>query len=123
MLSGLVALAVDKLTKKVFNELVKDPFVQVSRADEIVVKPAIEQAAREEIAPIIEHLTNNEPWYRSNVTWGAIFSITGGITTIGTLWVNGVPLSFEAYGTPAMAVWGGGQALFGRWIARRPIGA
>lgn len=86
-------------------------------------KPEIKREVVQELKPVIEHLTNNEPWYRSNVTLGAIFSIMGGTATIGTLWINGVPLSWEAYGTPALAVWGGAQALYGRWVAKKPLGA
>ena len=108
---------------RVAESLTRSPYVPVQKADAPVVKEEVAEVLQKEVAPVIEHLTNNEPWYRSRVTWGAIFAILGGVATIGTMAANGVPLSWETYGTPALSIWGGVQALYGRWKARKPIGA
>ncbi len=85
-------------------------------------KPAVRQEVAKEVKPVIEHLTNNEPWYRSRVTWGAIFAILGGIATIGTAAANG-ETSMEVYTTAGMSILGGIGSLWGRWKARKPLGA
>jgi len=110
---------IGNIADKVLDRLIASPATSVTQAE----APAIREEVAKAVAPTIEHLTNNEPWYRSNVTWGAIFAILGGIATIGTHLVLGTPLSLEAYGPPATAIWGGTQTLFGRWFARKPLGA
>ncbi|MFC4172621.1 hypothetical protein ACFOYU_11210 [Microvirga sp. GCM10011540] len=110
---------ISSIADKVLDRLIASPQTTVTAAE----APAVRQEVAKAVAPVIKHLTNNEPWYRSNVTWGSIFAIMGGIATIGTHIVMGTPLSWEQYGTPALAIWGGVQALYGRWKARKPLGA
>lgn len=42
---------------------------------DVSAAPAIVEAVTKQIAPEIINATNNEPWFRSRVTWGAIASI------------------------------------------------
>jgi hypothetical protein len=107
------------IASRIADRLIKSPSVPVEAPAKSVVKVEVAK----ELRPVLEHLTNNEPWYRSNVTWGALFAIMGGLSTIGTHLVLGTPFTLEAYGPPAGAIWGGAQALYGRWAARKPIGA
>jgi len=116
-------MLIGKFVDKVFDRLEADLSAPVQKKDADDVKPIIEKVAREEIAPVIEHLTNNEPFYRSRVWWGSVGSILGGAATIITMAANGVPLSLETYGPPVGAIWGGATALWGRYAARKPIGA
>lgn len=115
-----------EFTGAIIKELIKSPGVPVTPDNASSVAPgvenAVEKAVEKEIGPRINHLTNNEPWYRSNVTWGAIGAILGGTATLITHLSLGTPLSWEAYGPPILAIFGGVQALYGRWIARKPIG-
>lgn len=72
--------------------------------------------------PIL-HATNNEPWYQSRVTWGAIVSIgTGllGAVGVATDWID--PDQAIALGLGLGSVVGGIITLYGRWKARKPIG-
>jgi len=116
------AAIVTGITTAILNKLIQTPGVPVSRENSVVVKPEIEQAVKREVAPVIEHLTNNEPFYKSRVTWGAIFAIMGGIATIGTAIANG-ETSMDVYWTAGMSVIGGFATLWGRWAARKPLGA
>lgn len=80
--------------------------------------------AGDAIGPLLAHATNAEPWYRSRVTWGAIVA---GIAPLAGLFgtalspdqQDGAVQALVAAGTLA----GAGLALWGRWRARRPIGA
>jgi hypothetical protein len=114
---------IGQITNAIIDNLIRAPSVPVSRENSGVVKPEVREAVAQEVGPVIDHLTNNEPFYRSRVWWGSVGSILGGAATIITMAVNGVPLSFESYGPPAGAIWGGATALWGRYGAHKPIGA
>lgn len=116
------AAIVTGITTAILNKLIQTPGVPVSRENSVVVKSEIEQAVKREVAPVIEHLTNNEPWYQSRVTWGAVFAVMGGIATIGTAIANG-ETSMDVYWTAGMSVMGGFATLWGRWAARKPLGS
>lgn len=77
-----------------------------------------------EIAPMVQHATNTEPWYQSRVTWGALVSIGAGVLALfgivltpeDTALIIGLATSI---GTAA----GGILTLWGRWKARKPLGS
>jgi len=75
------------------------------------------------ITPVVEHLTNNEPWYRSRVTWGAVASIV--LPLLGIAGVTSDVISSEEFVSLGLAVGsaaGGLLTLYGRWKARKPLG-
>jgi len=109
---------IGNIADKVLDHLVASPQTMVTPAEAPVVRKEVAEA----VAPVIEHLTNNEPWYRSRVSWGAVFAILGGISTIGTALANG-ETNLELYSTAGMSVLGGVATLYGRWAARKPLGA
>ncbi|PZO78421.1 MAG: hypothetical protein DI629_12020 [Mesorhizobium amorphae] len=84
-----------------------------------------------EVAAVVVNQTNQEPWYQSRVTWGAIFAVGGGIAGIAgysltpedqlTL-VNQTVEVVKATGAIVAAV-GGALAWYGRWRAKKPLGA
>jgi len=112
-------LIVLDIASRIADRLVQSPSMPVEATE----KPVVKATVAKELQPVIEHLTNNEPWYRSRVTWGAIFAILGGVASIGTMLANGVPLSLETYGPPLSSIGGGLGTLYGRWKARKPLGA
>ncbi len=112
ILGHVAQKAAPKIIDAVVDRIVKDPANSVTQAD----APAI----RKELVPVIEHLTNGEPWYKSRVTWGAIGAIFGGIGTIATALANG-DYNPEMLGTAALSVLGGFGTLYGRWAAKPPV--
>lgn len=110
---------IGNIADKVLDRLIASPATSVTRAE----APAIREEVAKAVAPTIEHLTNNEPFYRSRVWWGAVGSILGGTATIITLAANSVPLALETYGPPLGGIGGGISALWGRYGARKPLGA
>ncbi len=86
-------------------------------------RPIIE-AVTDKIVPEIVSATNNEPWYQSRVTWGAIASIA--LPLLGAFGVSTDVIDadqFAALGLAFGAAAGGILTLYGRWVAKRPIGA
>lgn len=86
------------------------------------IEPIVDAVASKVTAPIL-HVTNNEPWYQSRVTWGAIVSIgTGllGAVGVATDWLDAE--TAIALGMGLGSVIGGAVTLYGRWKARKPIG-
>jgi hypothetical protein len=85
------------------------------------VAPSVTRPEAERLAPILVNQTNNEPWYRSRVTWGALASILAGASTIIMMGVTG---SFdpEQLMIAAGAIGGGTTTIWGRWASKTPIG-
>ncbi len=83
--------------------------------------PQVAYDAAKELAPVLVNLTNNEPWYQSRVTWGAVAAILGGLGTMAGLVAAGdwTPnLWVAALGS----VGGGVGTIYGRWVAKKPLG-
>jgi hypothetical protein len=74
--------------------------------------------------PAIRHVTNNEPWYQSRVTIGALISMLAMVLSVA-----GITIAAEerellvAIGLGLGGLVGPLTTLYGRWMARRPIGA
>lgn len=84
---------------------------------------AVSNAVAKEVKPVVDHLTNQEPWYRSRVTWGAIASIA--LPLLGAFGVSSDIIDsdqFVALGLAVGTAAGGLLTLYGRWAAKKPIG-
>jgi hypothetical protein len=86
---------------------------------------------REEIAeavhPVIAHATNNEPWYQSRVTLGSIAVLVamaaGGLGYSIEPETQGKVIDAIIQVAPlVVAALGGAFSLYGRWVAKKPIG-
>ncbi|MDR6953772.1 hypothetical protein J2X65_003135 [Ancylobacter sp. 3268] len=77
-----------------------------------------------ETAAVVINQTNNEPWYQSRVTLGAILAALAGI-----LGLFGWAFPAEVQGkvidliVALGPVIGAALALYGRWAARKPLGS
>lgn len=83
----------------------------------------ISNAVAKEVQPVVDHLTNQEPWYRSRVTWGAIASIA--LPLLGAFGVSSDIIDsdqFVALGLAIGTAAGGLLTLYGRWAAKKPMG-
>lgn len=97
----------------------QDPLLSLNTWD---VAP-VTKAVADKVVPAVLHATNNEPWYQSRVTWGAIVSIATGVLGalgVATDWID--PDQVIALGLGFGSVAGGLVTLYGRWKARKPIG-
>jgi hypothetical protein len=89
-------------------------------------RPIITQEVMKRVEPIIASATNNEPWYQSRVTWGAILAGVAGVLGV---FGKAELLPAELQGRivdgivaagPLIAM---GVVLYGRYVARKPIGS
>ncbi len=85
------------------------------------VSPETSWEAAEKLAPILVNNNNQEPWYKSRVTWGAIASVLTGVGTLTTMVVNRDFSPDTAY-IALGSIGGGVLTLYGRWMARTPLG-
>lgn len=89
-------------------------------------KPIITQAVVDAVAPIVANATNNEPWYQSRVTWGAILAGFAGILGVFGK-ADMLPAALQGQivdGIVAAApLIGMGIVLYGRYVAKKPIGS
>jgi len=89
-----------------------------------VVEQVVQSKAIKEVVAQATNATNSEPWYQSRVTWGAI--VTVGTSVAGVLGAAISPEDAQAIVTICVTVGsavGGLITLYGRWVARKPIGA
>lgn len=101
------------------RQVAQDPEAPLSFHD---VAPATEALVKE-IAPTVIHATNNEPWYQSRVTWGALGAIV--LPLLGYAGITSDVLSLNDFivgGMTLASVVSGAFTLYGRWKARKPIG-
>ncbi|WP_208180001.1 hypothetical protein J4T85_019840 [Sinorhizobium medicae] len=97
-------------------------------ADAAAAGPII-NAVTSKIAPEIINATNNEPWWQSRVVWGSIVAIAAPLAAPLLSWVIGetVTISAEEQANIAAALAAAGAALgglfaiYGRFVARKPI--
>lgn len=75
-----------------------------------------------EVSAVLVNQTNQEPWYQSTVTIGALVTLVGGgYNLVYEIAVNGPPepAAFTALASPVI---GAMVTLYGRWLQRKPIG-
>lgn len=108
----------DAIVKGAF-EAAKSPDTATQGSDVNVITSKV----LTEVAPIVAHATNNEPWYQSRVTLGAILAALAGILSIfGYAFpaeMQGKVIDLVLASAPLI---GGALALYGRWVAKKPIG-
>lgn len=108
----------DAIMKGAF-EAAKSPMTATQGSDVQVITSKV----LTEVAPIVAHATNNEPWYASRVTWGALLAAVSGV-----LGILGYSFPAEMQGKiidliiALLPIIGGLTALYGRWVAKKPIG-
>lgn len=111
-------MSASTIAKDVVDKLVASPNVAITQYDQGIA----ERIVQKEVEPVLKHLTNNEPWYRSRVTLGSVAAIAGGIWALYLEWAGGTLDMADLY-TQGPVIAGGLTALYGRWVASRPIGA
>lgn len=95
-----------------------DPSIPLRAVDITPVTEAVVQ----KVAPAILHATNNEPWYKSRVTWGAIIAVAGPLLSVLGVSSDLIdPDLAVSISTALVSVVGGALTLYGRWKARKPI--
>jgi hypothetical protein len=79
-----------------------------------------------EAAPVVLNQTNQEPWYQSRVTLSALLAILSGLlATLGYADIlpnelRGQLIELFIAAGPVIA---GVGALYGRWVAKKPLGS
>ena len=90
--------------------------------------PPIAAQVIKDLLPILLHLTSNEKWWQSRVTLGAMASAAAGILALFGFVIDSETKSFWTelifQGAPVVLALGGAFASwYGRWKAKKPLGA
>jgi hypothetical protein len=121
-IGGVVA---GKLVKKAVgaavDRLAASPNTQVHPADRDAVTAVVAAEVSKELDSRLKHTANQEPFYKSRVTIGALGSIFSGIAILLTSIGSG---SFDPtqLGLAVTSILGGVFAIYGRWVAVKPLG-
>jgi len=123
----IAAEILTRVLRSAVEEVVRSPLNSAPREQSREIASQVIQEVRKspevkEIVARATHATNSEPWFLSRVTWGAIIAILGGLTTEANLLMTGEG-DLTAHLTALSAVAGGVTTLYGRWVAKKPIGA
>lgn len=113
---------------EIVQQVIRSPRNDAPPAQAPLIAAEVERQVREsaavrEVAAQVEYATNAEPWYQSRVTIGAIVSIGAGVCGLLGLAVS--PQDVEtivAVATAAGTLVGGLVTLYGRWVAKTPLG-
>lgn len=122
--TNALARSIGEAAGTVARRLIDSPGSPLDAASPGRAQAELERAVAREVAPLVEHATNTEPWYLSRVTWGAVVA---GVSPLLGLVLGAAPTLEEQsrlaeIGAAAGTILGAGLALYGRWLARRPIG-
>lgn len=80
-------------------------------------------AVTNEVAPILVHATNTEPWYASRVTIGALLGGVGALYTLILDFYTPPPPTTEILLAQLTVIVGSVTTLYGRWRAIKPLGS
>ena len=98
---------------------VSSPTTSATRADAGTIIDAVLATT----APVVAHITNTEPWYQSRVTLGAVLAAAAGVLgAFGYAFPEDVQGKIVDLIVALGPVIGGALALYGRWVAKKPLG-
>lgn len=126
-MSATLPLIVVDAIGSALRQIGADPALPLQPTDVGAVADALGPRVRDdprfqEVAAELEHLANQEPWYRSRVTWGALITFAAAVAGAMGLTVEGADADAAVTVlTAGGALFGAVVTLYGRWIARRPI--
>lgn len=96
------------------------PATAATPADNAIITASVASS----VAPLIANATNSEPWYQSHVTIGAIVSIVIPVLSLVGIKANVITADqLTAIITAAGVLVGGLVTLYGRWVAKKPLGS
>lgn len=118
---ALFSIADQEVRKAIASPVVP---LQSTASDTPMAAREVAGAIVQKAAPVVEHLANREPWYQSRVTWGAIITAIGSIAAIFgysyTAEAQLATLNVVMFVAPPLV--GAALTLWGRYVARKPLG-
>lgn len=119
--------ALSKVAESKTNKLTQTEAAKIAPA----VAKKVEAEVTSQIKPVIEHLTNNEPWYQSRVTIGALVAALAGLAGLAGYSIDSDDQAFLVDNisqtvqlvTALASLAGGVLAWYGRWKAKKPLGS
>jgi len=121
-IGGVVAGSlVKKAVGAAVDRLAASPNTQVHPADRDAVAEIVTAEVSKELGSRMTHKANQEPFYKSRVTIGAVGSVLSGVAMVLNAISTG---SFDPtqLGLALTSILGGVFAIYGRWVAVKPIG-
>lgn len=119
MVNPTAQIKATEVVNRTLDNLAASPSIDMTTAEASAMKPAIIK----EMSSVITNQTNQEPWYQSRVTWGAILTAAAGLAG-----VFGYAFPAEVQGKVIDAIIAAGPligaavVLYGRYIGKKPLG-
>lgn len=103
------------------QDKIDSPTTTLTSVAPVTDAKAVAVAAADGLRPVVQMLTNNEPWYQSWVTNGSLAVVVSSALDIWQKIFDGA--TSPAQLSPSItAMIGAFIVLYGRYAARRPIG-
>lgn len=115
----IVVNALQKEADKPSNQMTNQDVNNVAP----VVQAKVEDQLTKQVQPVIDHLTNNEPWYQSRQTWVAILGLLSSVLAIfGVAFPAEVQAQVLGIITAIVGIITTGTLIYNRYFAKKPIG-
>jgi hypothetical protein len=118
----LIKKGVEFAIDKAIDKVAKSPSLSLEKKDASAVKEIVKVEVEKEVQARVEHQTNNEPVYQSRVAQGSSAAVLMAVATLWQFWTDSIAQGPMEYTPPALVVVGGLWALYGRFIAKKPLG-
>lgn len=109
-IGGLVGAVV----KEALTQQAAKPTTEMTPKDVAKVEPAVTKAVEQAVAPVVENLTNSEPWYKSRILRGAAWAICTTAYLAFTDWNADGVITNEALGSYVSALAANAFIIYGR---------
>lgn len=119
----LAGKVLETVIGRVLDKVAVNPKISLEPTDVPAVREVVAETVRRELEAREQHSTNSEPAYQSRVAQGSLASFLGAAALFAELWTNGVPDAPTLYVAPVTILFGSVWALYGRFIAKKPVGA
>lgn len=115
--------ALDKIMRGIdIAGVVKDAIVEVAQSknnkltvtEAVKLEPKITTSVEEAVAPVIENLSNNEPWWKSRVLRGAGSVLLGTAATAYLDFTDGTTPDVAAITAYVVTIYGALRVIYGR---------
>lgn len=111
-----------KLVETALDRFIDNTPTHMQKNEVPVARDAVVRDIEREVEAIIVNQTNNEPWYRSRVLIGSFFTLVAALSSLGVMFFDDVPNSFDDYYFQLSVVAGTAFAIYGRLATSKPIG-
>lgn len=118
----IVGKVIEKVVEKALDRVAASPNTDMQKRDVPVATEIVTREVNREVKSMVDHVTDNEPFYKSRNVWASFVGVITAIDIIQRQWFDGLPNDVNDYLTPIGVVVAALTPLYSRYIAKKPLG-